>query len=349
MVDEEVLELFKVDCLDVNRLFSGEESKWYDTELHGGTVVQFPGWFKPKRDSAGNFYTVNSGGDVMSKMPPGSSCFDQTIFPWESGFPGSLSGLKEAFKSINWFAHSHTNYINIDDKSLRERIKCLRENSDKALVMSGGVKLLETGFFLRRMDNLFMDLLLEQEKLGKLLDKLTEIHLEGLEKKCKTAGDLVDIIRFGDDLGMSTGPFMDIETFRSVLKPRYKILCDYVKQNSKMKIFLHSCGSIRQYLPDLIEIGIDIINPVQTNCEGMDPESLKRDFGKDICFWGGGVDTSAILNLGNPEDVRKDVLKRCEILSRGGGFVFAPIHNILAEVPAENIIAAYKAVSEFNS
>jgi len=349
MIDEELIDIFGVDCLDVNRLFTGEESKWYDIELADRTRVQFPGWFKPEKDTEGNFFTRDQDGKVLSRMPVGSSCFDQTYFPWESGLPDDFSDIQKAFNSINWFAHSHTNYINSDEADLRSGIKKLRESSDKAIVMSGGVKLLETGFFLRRMDNMFMDLLLEQEKIAKLFDKLTDLYLESLEKKCRAVGDLVDVIRFGDDLGMSTGPFMDLDTFRKLLKPRYKVLCDYVKQNSNMKIFLHSCGSIRQYIPDLIEVGFDIINPVQTNCEGMQPESLKSEFGKEICFWGGGVDTASVLNMGSPEEVRRDVLDRCEVLSRNGGFVFAPIHNILAEVVPENIVAAYKAVKEFNS
>ena len=174
------------------------------------------------------------------------------------------------------------------------------------------------------------------------------MHLASLEKKCRTLGDIVDIIRFGDDLGMTSAPFMDLYTFRKLLKPRYKILCDYVKKNSNMKIFLHSCGSVKQYIPDLIEAGIDILNPVQTNCYDMDPIDLKKEFGKDIVFWGGGVDTASVINRGTPEDVRKDVLKRCEIFSKDGGFVFAPIHNILSEVPPQNIVAAYNTVNEFN-
>jgi uroporphyrinogen decarboxylase len=169
-----------------------------------------------------------------------------------------------------------------------------------------------------------------------------------LEKKCSALGDIVDVIRFGDDLGMKTGPFMDIDTFREVFKPRYKILCDYVRKHSKMKIFLHSCGSVKQYIPDLIEVGFDILNPVQTNSRDMDPENLKREFGKDITFWGGGVDTTSVINRGTPEEIRKDVLRRCEIFSKDGGFVFAPIHNILSEVPPQNIIAVYDAVKEFN-
>jgi uroporphyrinogen decarboxylase len=115
-----------------------------------------------------------------------------------------------------------------------------------------------------------------------------------------------------------------------------------------MKTFLHSCGSIYRLLPDLIEAGYDIINPVQTNCVEMDPITLKREFGADITFWGGGCDTAAVLNKATPEEVRRHVLERCAIFAPGGGFVFNTIHNILPEVPPENVLAAFRAVTEFN-
>lgn len=347
-VDFEVIERFGVDVLDVNRLFTENDSEWYDIEITDGLVAQFPNWFRPQKDNDGSWYTKDENGEVLSKMANGAASFDQMIFPWESGYPETFDNIKDAFKLINWMAHSHTNYINFNENELREKISKLRLTTNKAIVMSGGVKSIEMGFFLRRMDNFFMDLMVDKETVSRFLDKITDMHLASLEKKCRSVGDLVDVIRFGDDLGMTSGPFIDLETFRKLFKPRYKILCDYVKQNSNMKIFLHSCGSIRQFIPDLIEVGFDIINPVQTNCAGMDAAGLKKDFGKEITFWGGGIDTASVLSRGTPDDIRKDVLNRCEILSKDGGFVFAAIHNILAEVPPINIIAAFDAVREFN-
>jgi len=178
-------------------------------------------------------------------------CFDQTCFPWEQGYPVTFDGINEAFQAINWIAHSHTKFIQINSAELRNRTQQLRDTSDKAITMSGGAKLLELGFFLRRMDNLLMDLLSDQDNLSRLLDKLIDLQLAGLEKKIRAVGDLVDVIRFGDDLGMTTGPFMDLDVFRKHFKPRYKILCDYVKQNSGMKIFFHSCGPMAHLLLEM--------------------------------------------------------------------------------------------------
>jgi len=344
-VDMKIIDLFGVDVLDINRV-SAENNDWYKVTLNDGNEVEFPSWFRPIKAENGSWYTEDEDGTMISKMAAGAAFFDQMYYPYEKEYPESLSNLPDALKKISWFVHSHASNLNTDE--LRDKLISLKKSTNKALLMSGGVKLLEYVFFIRRMDNFLMDMLTDEERVAEMLDILVDMHLASLEKKCRTLGDIVDVIRFGDDLGMTSGPFMDTETFRKLLKPRYRILCDFVKKNSKMKIFLHSCGSIRQYIPDLIEAGFDILNPIQTNCHDMDPLQLKKEFGKDITFWGGGVDTASVINRGTPEDVRKDVLNRCEIFSRDGGFVFAPIHNILAEVPPQNIVAAYNAVKEFN-
>ena len=344
-LDMEVVDLFGIDALDVNQVSIGS-GNWHQVELVDGSEAFYPDWFRPARTDDGSWITTDEDGTIISKMAKGATFFDQMHYPYENGYPADFSNLVTDMKKISWVTHSHATNLHADE--LRKRIIELKESTGKAMVMSGGVKLLELAFFIRRMDNLLMDMLIEPEKLSEMLDILTEMHLAGLEKKCMQLGDVVDVIRFGDDLGSTAGPFIDLDSFRYFLKPRYKVLCDYVKKHSNMKIFFHSCGSIRQYIPDLIEVGIDIINPVQTNCAGMDALSLKKEFGKDITFWGGGIDTSSVINRGTPEEVRKDVLTRCEILSKDGGFIFAPIHNILSEVKPENILAAYKAVEEFN-
>jgi uroporphyrinogen decarboxylase len=189
----------------------------------------------------------------------------------------------------------------------------------------------------------------DHANVEKLLDELLERHLATLGKVCDAVGDIVDIIRFGDDLGMTSGPFMDADTYRALFKQRLKILCDFVKEHSQMHTFIHSCGSISLLMPDLIDAGIEIFNPVQTNAYRMEPEFLKKEFGKDCTFWGGGIETAGVLNNATPEKVREQVLERLEIFSEGGGFVFDTVHNILPDVPPENIIAMFDAINEFNN
>ncbi len=154
----------------------------------------------------------------------------------------------------------------------------MRAQSDRALMIVCGCNLFEWGTFLRRIDNFLMDLLEEPEQVEALLDALMERHLATLEKVCAAVGDVCDILRFGDDLGMNTGPFMSPSTYRAIFKPRHKMLCDYVHRHSGMKTFLHSCGSIYRLMPDLIEAGYDVITPVQTVTQDMEPERLKQEF-----------------------------------------------------------------------
>jgi uroporphyrinogen decarboxylase len=286
-------------------------------------------------------------------MPLGATFFDQTYYPYVDGYPDGFSDLPKVMPKIHWagLAHSPWDHAHEPDfwQQLRQKAIYLRENSDKALMVVAGCNLFEWGTFLRRIDNFLMDLLLEPDKVEQLLDALVEVHLQTLENVCNSVGDVVDIIRFGDDLGTDTGPFMAPATYRKLFKPRHTILCDYVKKHSEMHTFLHSCGSIYRLLPDLIDAGFEVINPVQTSTRDMEPERLKKEFGTDVTFWGGGVDTQHILNRGTPIQVKEDVTRNLEILSPGGGFVFNTVHNILPDVSPENILAMFDAIEDFNN
>lgn len=141
---------------------------------------------------------------------------------------------------------------------------------------------------------------------------------------------------------------MDVETYRLLFKPCHKMLCDFVKTQNKMHTFIHSCGSISLLMPDLIEAGMEIINPVQTNAYGMKPDFLKMESGQQCTFWGSGIETAGTLNIGTPAKFRKQVPEQLKIFSKGGGFVFNTVLNILSDVPPDNIIAMFDAVKEYN-
>ena len=186
----------------------------------------------------------------------------------------------------------------------------------------------------------------EPAKAHKFLDDLVEIHLANLEKFLEAVGDCIDLIRFGDDLGMQSGPQVSPKMYREFFKPRHKLMWSRAKQLANVKVMLHCCGGVRELLPDLIDAGLEAINPVQISCAGMDAGELKAEFGKDMVFWGGGCDTQTILPNDTPEEVRRHVKEQVQILSPGGGFVFQQVHNILANVPPQNIVAMYEAVQE---
>lgn len=152
----------------------------------------------------------------------------------------------------------------------------------------------------------------------------------------------------GTDFGTQTSSFCSPATFRALWMPHYKRMNDWIHANTRWRTFKHSCGAVAKFLPLFIEAGFDIVNPVQCSAAGMDPESLKRDFGAKLVFWGGGVDTQQVLPFGAPAEVREQVLRRCEIFAKGGGFVFNTIHNIQARTPLANIMAMLNAVREFN-
>jgi uroporphyrinogen decarboxylase len=349
--DECVLERFGIDAADIGRAFNTESCDWHKTILADGSEAFYPKWFNPVQCPDGSF-EVYQRGILIAKMPNKGTFFDQCCFPYIDGYPADLGDIESAMGKVLWAAMVHSPWDNAGKPDfwaeLRLRASRLREQSDRALVVVCGCNLFEWGTFLRRMDNFLMDLYLDEYNVNRLLDKLLELHLKTLEKVCAAVGDIADIVRFGDDLGTDLGSFMPPEMYRKYFKPRHKILCDYVKKNSSMHTFLHTCGSIYSLIPDLIDAGYEILNPMQTNCRDMEPQKLKSEFGRDVTFWGGGCDTRCILNNGSAQQVREHTLERLKILSPGGGFIFNTVHNILPEVPPQNIAAMFEAINEFN-
>jgi len=351
--DMKILDQFGVDVLDIGRTFNDQPSEWNPVTMANGAKAFYPKWFRPTLMTDGSYLTYdNDGKRMLSRMPIGATFFDQTYFPYADGFPDTYENLDAEMGRIMWARDVHSPWDHAGEpdfwQNLREKTLKLRQSTDKALLVVCGCNLFEWGTFLRRLDNFLMDLMCDPYNVEKLLDELMIRHLATLEKVCAAVGDIVDIIRFGDDLGMSTGPFMDAETYRTLFKPRHKILCDYVKSHSKMHTYIHSCGSISLLMPHMIDAGIEIFNPVQTNSFNMAPDFLKKEFGSECTFWGGGIETVGTLNNGTPEQVREQVLERLGIFSKGGGYVFNTVHNMLPDVPPQNIIAMFDAVKEFN-
>ena len=343
-----ILDRYGVDTVDVGTAFNTEDADWKDVTLMDGQHVQFPAWFDYHETDRGWEY-IDSDGDRIARMPQGANFFDQTYFPYIDGYLDDLSDLSSAQSKVLWQALAHSPWDHAGEvdfyKTLRAKAIKLRSETDRALVFTCGCNLFEWGTFLRRIDNFLMDLYTDEINVEKLLDALLESHLQTLKKVCESVGDICDIIRFGDDLGMDSGPFMSPEIYAKLFKPRHAKLNEYTKKHSNMKTFLHSCGSIYKLMPHLIEAGFDIINPVQTTCRDMEPVRLKKEFGSDITFWGGGCNTRSILNRAAPDEVYSYSRKMIDIFFKDGGFVFNQEHNILPDVPPENIEAMMRAVA----
>ena len=269
--------------------------------------------------------------------------FEQTYWPFLDGAE-DLDHIPEAFAESMWTAIASPPGP-VSDDELREGARKLRETTDRAVIGLFGGNLLECGQFLYRIDGFLMLLAGEPERAHAFLDRLVELHLVNLERFLGLVGESIDVILFGDDLGMQTGPQMSPAMYRELFKPRHQLLWGRAKELADVKVMLHCCGGVREILPDLIEAGLDAINPVQITCSGMDAGELKREFGSDLTFWGGGCDTRDILPNASPEQVAEHVRRQVAILSPGGGFVFQQVHNVLADVPPENVVAMLDAVN----
>ena len=207
----------------------------------------------------------------------------------------------------------------------------------------------EISLWMRGLENYYCDLVANRPLAEALLDKVCEIKMAYWAKALELVGENVMMISEADDLCGQSGPLIDPKLYREVIKPRHTRLFAFIRKHARtdVKIFYHSCGAVMSVIPDLIESGIDILNPVQVNAEGMDTRELKRLYGKDLTFYGGGVDTQRVLPRGTPDEVRDEVRRRIEDLAPGGGFVFNAVHNIQADVPPENIMAMWETLREY--
>ena len=218
---------------------------------------------------------------------------------------------------------------------------------DKAVTLGGPCAgIVEMYMWTRGYEQFYVDLAWNQEFVTYMLNRLVEYKSKYWKRALEEVGDLVDIVIECDDLGLQNSLMLSPTAYRKLIKPYHKKLFHLIKDQAPVKIFFHSCGSIRPIIGDLIDAGIDILNPIQISAKGMDPLELKKEFGKDLVFWGGGVETQRILNYGTTQEIKDNVKQNIDALAPGGGFVFAAVMQIQADVPPENIIAMWEAWKE---
>ncbi|MGB9624006.1 MAG: uroporphyrinogen decarboxylase family protein [Phycisphaerae bacterium] len=232
---------------------------------------------------------------------------------------------------------------------VREEAMRLHRDTPYAICTGIGGVVYEICWYLRGLEQWFIDMIENPTFCETLLDQTLKYWTDFYTGFLKEVGDLVDVIMIGDDLTGQSGPLFSPEFYRAVVKPRQKRLVQHIRSLTKAKIWYHTCGDCSAYIADLIDNGVDILNPVQIGLPGMDPASLKRRFGDRIVFWGGGIDAQHILPFATPAEVREHVRKNLEAFKPGGGYVFNNVHNIQAGVPPQNVVAMFDAAYEFGA
>jgi uroporphyrinogen decarboxylase len=267
---------------------------------------------------------------------------DQQLFMDISTHPLANASI-EKIENFPWPDGSDkTRFTGVRESTLK-----LRDQTPYAISTGIGGVVYEICWYMRGLEQWFTDMLENPKFCEAMLDQTLKFWLDYYTGFLAEVGDLVDVVMIGDDLGGQAGPMFSPKFYRDVVKPRQKKLVQHIKSLTLAKIWYHTCGSVLELIPDLIDNGIDILNPVQISAKNMNPELLKEKFGDRLSFWGGAIDTQHILPFAKPSEIREHVRKNVEIFKQGGGYIFNNVHNIQYGVPAENIVALFDAAYEF--
>ena len=304
-------------------------------------MVQLPAATAPGLNifEEGSYYAfIDRWGSKLHMPKEGGLYYDWVDFPIKEP-------TLEALNTYHWPRPDPPELID----RLAEQARSLYENSDYALVGSAviGGGIFEQPARTMGLENFMMALISEPQFADRLMDQVTDIYIESCNNYLDKVGQYLNVFTFWDDLAGQDGWLIRPEIYRKMIKPKQRRLVEAIKKKTGAKLFYHSCGATRGLIPDLIELGFDILNPVQVSARGMDSRKLKQDFGRDIVFWGGGVDTQHVLPFGSPQEVADEVKRRIDDLAPGGGFVFAAVHNIQAYVPPENIVTMFDTALQY--
>jgi uroporphyrinogen decarboxylase len=336
-VERPIMERFGADVVGLYRpdvAFGIQNTEWNPWQLFDGTPVEVPAGFQPQTEASGDLVLLRDDTPI-ARMPKDGFYFDRL-----ETYPGA--------------AHTPVEEVNPPlmpgelAEHFHHQAEALWQNTDFAVVAPMGPPYelffgLGTGDFSTWM----ITLATEPDYVDALLEKLTDLWLENLKRFVAAVGDRVQIIQICDDFGMQDSPFLSPKMFRELIMPHYQRGTRWIHEHTDMKVLLHSDGALRPLMPSIIEMGVDILNPVQTSAVGMEGPGLKADFGSEIVFWGGSLDCQHTLPFGTVDEVANEVADHIRSLATGGGYVFAPVHNIQARVPVDNVIAMYDTARSF--
>ncbi len=339
--DESILERFHID---LKGIFPRTE-KWRKEKLLDGSISNVPDIFRPVTLPDGA-KIVYDGDLIIAKMPVEGYYFDHVYWPLENA---SIDDLDDFVwpAPFSFYKLPDVNNLDIYLKGIEEESKYWYENSDYALVGNFGGSILEAAMGLMGYERFLVDILKNQEFVEKLLDKLVYANIEYAKRYLDKVNGYVDIIVVGgEDIGTQSGLVINPSLYRKLVKPRQNKLWQFIKKNSDAFLAVHSCGAMSEVINDYIEIGVDVINPVQISAANMGSKVLKQKFGERITFWGGGCDTQRVLHRGSTQDVEEEVKKRIKDLAPGGGFIFSQVHTIQPHISPEKVVnlfdSAYK-------
>ncbi len=355
-IDEELKPAMGVDTEGLVRRktrYGFPNENWKTWRMEDGLEVLVGEGFRTTRDEKGDIL-IYPEGDLTAppsgRMPQGGYFFDAIIRqePMDEERLNPADNVEEfgpiSEADLDWLATS---------------ARAARATGRAVVASFGGTAFGDIGVIpavglkhpkgIRDIAEWYISTRARRDYVHQVFELQCEIALANLGRIHAAIGDLVDVVNIcGTDFGTQTSSFCSVATFRELYMPYYLRVNDWIHTHTTWKTFKHSCGAVEKFIPSFIECGFEILNPVQCSAAGMDPQHLKSAYGDRLTFWGGGVDTQQVLSFGTPEQVRRQVLERCEIFSRHGGFVFNAVHNIQAQTPVENIVAMVKAVREFD-
>lgn len=305
---------------------------WKKGNLTNGEECIVPEEYNPVEDKEKKL-KIWENGNLIASLPNGGIYFDNEYTP-----------LAEASTTKDIDSYPWPKITEEEKTFLERKARKLFYETDFAILgalATFGGSFFELGHVLFGYENFMLKLMINRNLIEYFLDKLLENYLENTKKYLEIVGKYVNIIQLNDDFGAQESLLISPSLYREVFKPRQAKIIELIKSNSKAFVFFHSDGAIREIIPDLIQIGVDIINPVQTSAKGMNPKELKREFGKYMTFWGGGIDTQTTLPFGSLKEVKKEVKERIEIFAPRGGYVFCPTHNIQADISPEKIVTVF--------